>query len=101
MQLLSFSHKNYNPYIGKESMNSKTNYMEVLTMNKIKEMMKKLKSKAVDIWNDYFPVKFGPYLVLNWLAGSGVGFWIWWLIGKSYCLIAHKEMHLVFENKAK
>lgn len=99
IQLLSFSHKNYNPYIGKESMNSKANYMEVLTVNKIKEMMKKLKNKVVDIWNDYFPVKFGPYMVLNWFAGGGIAFWILWLIGKFYCLITHKEMRLVFESK--
>lgn len=68
-------------------------------MNKIKEMMKKLKNKAVDIWNDYFPVKFGPYMVLNWFAGGGIAFWILWLIGKFYCLITHKEMRLVFESK--
>ena len=70
-------------------------------MNKIKEMMKNVKNTAVDIWNDYLPVKFGPYMVLCWFAGSGIGYWVMWLIGKFHCLITHKEMAIVFNDKAK
>ncbi len=70
-------------------------------MNMIKAQTEKLKNKAVDVWNDCYPVKFGPYMVLSWFAGGGIGFWICWIIGKLYGLITHKEMRLVFESKTK
>ncbi len=70
-------------------------------MNMIKAQTEKLKNKAVDVWNDYFPVKFGPYMVLSWFAGGGIAFWILWLIGKFYGLITHKEMAIVFNDKVK
>lgn len=74
-------------------MNSKSNYMEVFIM------LKKIKDKVNANWDD---IKlFAKAGIEGFFIGSGVGFWFWWLIGKSYCLITHKEMRLIFENKAK
>jgi len=70
-------------------------------MNTNKAKIEKVKKVISDAWNVSIPVPAGPYTVLCWFAGGGIAFWIFWIIGKFYCLFTHKEMRLVFESKTK
>ena len=91
--MLSFSHKKYNPYIGKESMNSKTNYMEVLTMNKIKKM----KYEMNKVWGTVKP--YAKSFCEGFFTGSGAAVWFYVALFGLYGLITKQKMDVKWVPK--